>query len=71
MRECGLKLTIPMGGCLLTVTPHAGVWIETLYGSSVAAFDWVTPHAGVWIETNLTWTQYVLQHRHSPCGSVD
>ena len=33
------------------VTPHAGVWIETL----IFWFDMrkvsVTPHAGVWIET--------------------
>ena len=35
----------------IAVTPHVGVWIETLaqYISSRAVY--VTPHVGVWIET--------------------
>ena len=33
------------------VTPHAGVWIETLSDNNLYDFDAVTPHAGVWIET--------------------
>ena len=33
------------------VTPHAGVWIETLAAIIEASENDVTPHAGVWIET--------------------
>ena len=33
------------------VTPHAGVWIETLYKPHLPGTRLVTPHAGVWIET--------------------
>ncbi|KNY27424.1 hypothetical protein Bccel_2695 [Pseudobacteroides cellulosolvens ATCC 35603 = DSM 2933] len=33
------------------VTPHAGVWIETLSNHHPAYSIAVTPHAGVWIET--------------------
>ena len=35
------------------VTPHTGVWIETLFNSSCFCFASVTPHTGVWIETNI------------------
>ena len=35
----------------LEVTPHAGVWIETLNDGTFAHKYLVTPHAGVWIET--------------------
>ncbi len=35
-----------------TVTPHAGVWIETARFLLMLLMLWlVTPHAGVWIET--------------------
>ena len=36
-----------------TVTPHAGVWIETANWQTPAVVGAVTPHAGVWIETQL------------------
>ena len=52
MRECGLKPKL--SNCIYNfknVTPHAGVWIETIsFGIMLAIFA-VTPHAGVWIET--------------------
>ena len=36
----------------LSVTPHTGVWIETLgIMQALAMFPPVTPHSGVWIET--------------------
>ena len=34
-----------------SVTPHAGVWIETLFLIAHFGRVGVTPHAGVWIET--------------------
>ena len=34
------------------VTPHAGVWIETVEVNSLNPKEPVTPHAGVWIETD-------------------
>ena len=33
------------------VTPHTGVWIETLILATRALSCSVTPHTGVWIET--------------------
>ena len=33
------------------VTPHVGVWIETLYLHYHSLLEAVTPHVGVWIET--------------------
>ena len=33
------------------VTPHAGVWIETVCAVQRGERREVTPHAGVWIET--------------------
>ena len=33
------------------VTPHVGVWIETLYTPIPLRKGIVTPHVGVWIET--------------------
>ena len=35
----------------MEVTPHAGVWIETISWRVAHARGFVTPHAGVWIET--------------------
>ena len=35
------------------VTPHVGVWIETLVGAHFYHAQSVTPHVGVWIETCL------------------
>jgi hypothetical protein len=49
---CGLKLRWAADkGINKEVTPHVGVWIETLtiYGSKKISL--VTPHVGVWIET--------------------
>ena len=37
-------------GCI-RVTPHVGVWIETVTITSVGRRQGVTPHVGVWIET--------------------
>ena len=34
-----------------TVTPHVGVWIETLFELWQQRLKGVTPHVGVWIET--------------------
>ena len=36
---------------LKRVTPHVGVWIETLSIRFVLFGQDVTPHVGVWIET--------------------
>ena len=36
---------------MFNVTPHAGVWIETLDSMRRENGHSVTPHAGVWIET--------------------
>ena len=36
----------------MTVTPHAGVWIEIFIVAAIFSHMWVTPHAGVWIEIN-------------------
>ena len=33
-----------------TVAPHAGAWIEIVYGEIVYKDDDVAPHAGAWIE---------------------
>ena len=35
----------------LQVTPHVGVWIETLVQKKGRFVKQVTPHVGVWIET--------------------
>ena len=35
------------------VTPHTGVWIETVSLHSTISELRVTPHTGVWIETIL------------------
>ena len=34
------------------VTPHVGVWIETILVASFNPKYSVTPHVGVWIETS-------------------
>ena len=52
MRECGLKRGMPERGYFVhSVTPHAGVWIETSKSIQPQPARLVTPHAGVWIET--------------------
>ena len=38
------------------VTPHVGVWIETLYTAYQLHWLIVTPHVGVWIETKSSWS---------------
>ena len=54
MRECGLKhQQSPGSGLVFSVTPHAGVWIETWHSRRASNKEQVTPHAGVWIETVL------------------
>jgi len=54
MQACGLKLIIFWRKSISSVTPHAGVWIETLWLWKYHRRVWVTPHAGVWIETCCT-----------------
>ena len=36
---------------MLEVTPHVGVWIETIKMRRTSRHILVTPHVGVWIET--------------------
>ena len=36
---------------VMSVTPHVGVWIETLNVPQNYRAQIVTPHVGVWIET--------------------
>ena len=53
MRECGLKLFLINQVYMNNfVTPHAGVWIETILRKQPNFGRFVTPHAGVWIETH-------------------
>ena len=35
------------------VTPHVGVWIETVKTDWIDGAGGVTPHVGVWIETSV------------------
>ena len=53
MWECGLKpiITEHLNGDN-EVTPHVGVWIETLKNNGNGNRERVTPHVGVWIETS-------------------
>ena len=37
----------------MKVTPHVGVWIETLIQTISVQPILVTPHVGVWIETQM------------------
>ena len=50
-RECGLKPLMSRAHTSGSVTPHAGVWIETILLQAFVTLSTVTPHAGVWIET--------------------
>ena len=53
-RACGLKLeAIEKINAKQEVTPHTGVWIETIFPTPAYALTQVTPHTGVWIETLL------------------
>ena len=51
VRECGLKQLSQLSAVRHTVTPRAGVWIETRSAQVPAHDRHVTPRAGVWIET--------------------
>ena len=53
------------------VTPHVGVWIETVLAISRAYLECVTPHVGVWIETNPTAFKSRKTDRHTSCRCVD
>ena len=46
------------------VTPHVGVWIETLGLTVQQVPPAVTPHVGVWIETRIPCTL------HTRCQTV-
>ena len=49
---CGLKLfCLSKRHKCSEVTPHVGVWIETVDASHDIFVTTVTPHVGVWIET--------------------
>ena len=51
---CGLKHSLlEANNFLLDVTPHVGVWIETLIQTISVQPILVTPHVGVWIETQM------------------
>ena len=50
-----MKLSLRKPSCQTKrVTPHVGVWIETVYAEAVEMAYKVTPHVGVWIETILS-----------------
>ena len=55
----------------VTVAPHAGAWIETLFLLCSLLLAHVAPHAGAWIET--TWVLEIMTAVVSrpPCGGVD
>ena len=46
------------------VTPHVGVWIETVYAGAVEMAYKVTPHVGVWIETRSDRMSYFRYSSH-------
>jgi len=71
-RACGLKLSaFYVFSISINVTPHAGVWIETIDIRLIKGRIYVTPHAGVWIET-LLFADCLLQPLgHAPRGRVD
>ena len=52
MWECGLKPKTDEIAQIQLVTPHVGVWIETLRGHAWRWQHAVTPHVGVWLETS-------------------
>ena len=53
------------------VTPHVGVWIETLRTFPVIRLSPVTPHVGVWIETPATGSAAAAAPGHTSCRCVD
>jgi len=72
-RVCGLKRNMSTGNQLIIdlVTPHAGVWIETVIHDIERGAERVTPHAGVWIETPHKLTYNAVDIRSHPtrvCG---
>ena len=72
IRGCGLKLASHYSpAARLRVTPHTGVWIETVFEVCNCAFEFVTPHTGVWIETLKVWGMICIGPRHPPYGGVD
>ena len=44
---------MPRSTTAFVVTPHVGVWIETLQTIGNNSISDVTPHVGVWIETDV------------------
>ena len=53
------------------VTPHVGVWIETLRTFPVIRLSPVTPHVGVWIETCCFKFERKRFIGHTSCRCVD
>ena len=56
---------------LAKVTPHVGVWIETIITASLKWNPPVTPHVGVWIETPTRSIGYDHNGGHTSCRCVD
>ena len=53
------------------LTPHVGVWIETVRPNASSSVGILTPHVGVWIETG---ARYIITKRittHTSCRCVD
>ena len=53
------------------VTPHVGVWIETVTATLAQVLCVVTPHVGVWIETTTPIVDKKGKSSHTPRGCVD
>ena len=53
------------------VAPHAGAWIEMLYGWCVTMFWKVAPHAGAWIEICNTGLYQTPRQVAPHAGGVD
>ena len=49
---------------IYTVTPHVGVWIETINKKGDYYVEKVTPHVGVWIETNYSTSYFSEDSSH-------
>ena len=55
---------------VILVTPHVGVWIETLNTDKQQLENMVTPHVGVWIET-VDYSGIAQGLGHTSCRCVD
>ena len=55
----------------VSVTPHVGVWIETVQSAMDNMPTDVTPHVGVWIETRTSVQLFLSALSHTSCRCVD